>query len=165
MSAHEAWSDEAVLIPPLPLAGDLLAPARPRGLVLFAHGSGSSRFSPRNREAADALVEAGMAALLFDLLTEAEAKDRAKVFDIDLLAARLVQGIDWARMRPDLAALPLGLFGASTGAAAALRAAAERPGQVAAVVSRGGGRTWRARPWRASRRRPCWSSAGTMSRS
>ncbi|MGH7026682.1 dienelactone hydrolase family protein [Brevundimonas sp.] len=129
---------ESVLIPPLDLAGDLRAPARPRGLVVFAHGSGSSRFSPRNRQVAEALVAGGMATLLFDLLTEEEARDRANVFDIDLLAERLVQTVDWAKTRPDLANLPLGLFGSSTGAAAALKAAAERPAAVAAVVSRGG---------------------------
>lgn len=131
-------SAESVLIPPLDLAGDLRAPARPRGLVVFAHGSGSSRFSPRNRQVAETLVAEGMATLLFDLLTEEEARDRANVFDIDLLAERLVLTVDWAKARPDLADLPLGLFGSSTGAAAALKAAAERPDAVAAVVSRGG---------------------------
>lgn len=138
MSANAAPSAEAVLIPPLNLAGDLRKPAAPRGLVLFAHGSGSSRFSPRNRQVAEVLVGEGMATLLFDLLTEDEAADRANVFDIDLLAERLVQAVDWAGGRPDLQDLPLGLFGASTGAAAALRAAADRPEVVAAVVSRGG---------------------------
>jgi putative phosphoribosyl transferase len=127
-----------VLIPPKQLPGDLTVPAAARGLVVFAHGSGSSRQSPRNRAVAQALAEAGMATLLFDLLTEAEAEDRANVFDIDLLAERLVQTIDWARTEPRLAALPMGLFGASTGAAAALKAAALRPDVVAAVVSRGG---------------------------
>jgi putative phosphoribosyl transferase len=127
-----------VLIPPKQLPGDLTVPAAARGLVVFAHGSGSSRQSPRNRAVAQALAEAGMATLLFDLLTEAEAEDRANVFDIDLLAERLVQTIDWARTEPRLAALPIGLFGASTGAAAALKAAALRPNVVAAVVSRGG---------------------------
>lgn len=138
MTAASRSAFEPVAIPPVDLAGDLLTPPQPRGLVIFAHGSGSSRFSPRNREAAEALVAAGMAVLLFDLLTEGEARDRAKVFDIDLLAQRLVQAIDWAGGRSDLRALPIGLFGASTGAAAALRAAAERPDVVAAVVSRGG---------------------------
>ncbi len=127
-----------VLIPPRQLPGDLTVPAAARGLVVFAHGSGSSRQSPRNRAVAQALAEAGMATLLFDLLTEAEAEDRANVFDIELLAGRLVQTIDWARGEPRLAALPIGLFGASTGAAAALKAAALRPDAVAAVVSRGG---------------------------
>lgn len=127
-----------VLIPPLRLAGDLRAPDDAKGLVIFAHGSGSSRFSPRNQEVARALNEAGLATLLLDLLTEDEARNRANVFDIDLLAERLTQAIDWARAEPALAALPIGLFGASTGAAAALTAAASRPQAVAAVVSRGG---------------------------
>jgi pimeloyl-ACP methyl ester carboxylesterase len=138
MSAANRFALEPVVIPPMNLAGDLLTPPHPKGLVIFAHGSGSSRFSPRNREAAEGLVAAGLAALLFDLLTEGEAQDRARVFDIDLLALRLVQAVDWAGGRSDLRALPIGLFGASTGAAAALRAAAERPEAVAAVVSRGG---------------------------
>lgn len=125
-------------IPPLGLAGDLCVPDRAAGLVIFAHGSGSSRFSPRNRQVAQALNAAGFATLLLDLLTEDEAGDRANVFDIDLLAERLTQAIDWARAEPALAALPIGLFGASTGAAAALTAAAARPQSVAAVVSRGG---------------------------
>lgn len=127
-----------VLIPPLDLAGDLRTSGPPYGVVIFAHGSGSSRFSPRNRQVAAALTEAGMATLLFDLLTEDEAQDRANVFDIDLLAARLVQAVDWVRAEPELAGLPVGLFGASTGAGAALKAAAARPDGVAAVVSRGG---------------------------
>jgi len=120
------------------LAGSLIAPNHPKGVVVFAHGSDSSRLSPRNRQVALALVDGGMATLLFDLLTEAEAKDRANVFDIRLLGTRLVAAIDWILAQPNLADLPLGLFGASTGAAAALRAAAMRPGAVAAVVSRGG---------------------------
>ncbi len=127
-----------VRIPPLNLAADLAVPARPRGLVIFAHGSGSSRLSPRNRWVADALGRAGYATLLFDLLTEAEAVHRANVFDIDLLAQRLASAIDWAGAEPELASLPIGLFGASTGAAAALAAAAARPGQVKTVISRGG---------------------------
>lgn len=138
MSAANPSAYEPTVIPPANLAGDLLTPPHPKGLVIFAHGSGSSRFSPRNREAAEGLAAAGMAVLLFDLLTEREARDRARVFDIDLLAQRLVQAVDWAGRRPDLGALPIGLFGASTGAAAALRAAGERPEAVAAVVSRGG---------------------------
>lgn len=127
-----------VEIPPLRLAGDLQVPERARGLVLFAHGSGSSRFSPRNQQVARALNAAGFATLLLDLLTEDEARDRANVFDIGLLAERLTQAVDWARAEPGLATLPIGLFGASTGAAAALTAAAARPQAVAAVVSRGG---------------------------
>jgi putative phosphoribosyl transferase len=109
-----------------------------RGLVLFAHGSGSSRLSPRNRHVAGQLQERGLATLLFDLLTEAEAADRSNVFEIPLLAWRLREALTWQAGRDDLGALPSGLFGASTGAAAALVAAAEMPDRVAAVVSRGG---------------------------
>lgn len=127
-----------VAIPPLGLAGELRLVESARGIVIFAHGSGSSRLSPRNRLVAQALSDAGLATLLFDLLTEAEAADRANVFDIDLLARRLVDAIDWVASQPALADLPIGLFGASTGAAAALKAAAARPRAVTAVVSRGG---------------------------
>lgn len=125
-------------IPPLGLGAELRSPPAPRGIAIFAHGSGSSRFSPRNQVVAQALVEAGLATLLLDLLTEAEAERRENVFDIGLLGDRLVQAIDWAGGQPDLASVPLGLFGASTGAGAALYAAAARPGVVRAVVSRGG---------------------------
>lgn len=118
--------------------GDLLVPQAPKGLVLFAHGSGSSRRSPRNRQVAEALHQRSLATLLLDLLTEAEERDRANVFDIELLTARLVAATDWTRGRPDLAPLPIGYFGASTGAAAALSAAAELGPRIAAVVSRGG---------------------------
>ncbi|HWQ86812.1 dienelactone hydrolase family protein [Brevundimonas sp.] len=127
-----------VAIPPLGLAGELRLADPARGVVIFAHGSGSSRLSPRNRRVAEALTGAGLATLLFDLLTEVEAGDRRNVFDIDLLARRLVDAIDWVVSQPALAALPIGLFGASTGAAAALKAAAARPRAVMAVVSRGG---------------------------
>ena len=123
---------------PLGLAGDLQVPAQARGLILFAHGSGSSRLSPRNRAVADDLNSRGFATLLFDLLGEQEAKDRRKVFDIDLLADRLLLAAAWIEQQPDLADLPLGLFGASTGAAAALTAAARLGDRVRAVVSRGG---------------------------
>lgn len=119
------------------LPGDLGLPERPGGLVIFAHGSGSSRRSPRNRMVASVLQRAGLATLLFDLLTPLEALDRANVFDIDLLGHRLLEAIGWAQEGPRLSGLPLGLFGASTGAAAALVAAAEEPA-VRAVVSRGG---------------------------
>jgi pimeloyl-ACP methyl ester carboxylesterase len=116
----------------------LTVPERARGLVIFAHGSGSSRMSPRNMYAARRLEEAALATLLFDLLSDAEAGDRRNVFDIDLLASRVGEAIAWAKDDPRTGALPIGLFGASTGAAAAIRAAATHPGDVAAVVSRGG---------------------------
>src|SRR5690606_9225869 len=124
------------------LEGSLLLPRAPRGLVLFVHGSGSSRLSPRNREVASRLARAGLATLLFDLLTPAEARvdevTRGLRFDIERLSRRVVEALDDVSRRPDLAHLPLGLFGASTGAAAALVAAARRPALVRAVVSRGG---------------------------
>jgi putative phosphoribosyl transferase len=124
------------------LAGSLFMPDRPVGLVAFAHGSGSSRFSPRNRAVADFLNRADLATLLFDLLTaeenEVDRYTRQFRFDIGLLTERLVGAIDWLGDYELSSGLPIGLFGASTGAAAALRAAAERPEAVAAVVSRGG---------------------------
>jgi putative phosphoribosyl transferase len=124
------------------LDGDLTVPARPRGLVVFAHGSGSGRLSPRNRQVASALVSAGFATLLMDLLTPTEEEvdlvTREKRFDIALLAARLIAAIDWADDEPEVSELPVVTFGASTGAAAALIAAAERPDRVIGVVSRGG---------------------------
>ena len=120
------------------LDGDLSMPSPARGLVVFAHGSGSTRRSPRNQQVARSLQERGFGTLLFDLLTPDESTDRANVFDIDLLTDRLVEAIDWIDRRPALAPLPLGLFGASTGAAAALKAATIRTERVQAVVSRGG---------------------------
>jgi putative phosphoribosyl transferase len=105
---------------------------------VFAHGSGSSRHSPRNRYVAEVLNEAGLATLLFDLLSLSEEHDRAYVFDIELLADRLVRVTTWLRDQPDVAGLPVGYFGASTGAAAALWAAADPGADTAAVVSRGG---------------------------
>jgi putative phosphoribosyl transferase len=120
------------------LAGDLAVPASPVGVVVFAHGSGSSRHSPRNRWVAGALNQAGLATLLLDLLTPGEELDRAKVFDIGLLAQRLVGSTRWLGEQPQVGRLPVGYFGASTGAGAALWAAAELGGQIAAVVSRGG---------------------------
>ena len=124
------------------IQGDLVLPDEPRGLVIFAHGSGSSRHSPRNRMVASVLNDASFGALLFDLLTPAEEevdlRTRELRFDIRLLTDRLLAAIDAVGGRPDTAQLPLGLFGASTGAAAALIAAAERADQVRAVVSRGG---------------------------
>jgi len=130
--------DRSVTIGGKALDGLLRGPAVPKGLVIFAHGSGSSRFSPRNTYVAQHLQSAGMATLLFDLLSEAEAGDRSRVFDIALLADRLREAVDWARADGDAGSLPIGLFGASTGAAAALVAAADAPEAVRAVVSRGG---------------------------
>jgi alpha-beta hydrolase superfamily lysophospholipase len=120
------------------LEGSLVLPAKPRGIVLFAHGSGSSRHSPRNRYVAGVLHEAGFATLLFDLLTAAEDRAYATRFDIPLLTTRLVAATTWVMAQEATAALPIGYFGASTGAAAALAAAAEVGARVGAVVSRGG---------------------------
>lgn len=124
-----------VTVGPHALPGLLTLPTDTAGLVVFAHGSGSSRLSPRNRQVAQAIEAAGIGTLLFDLLHEDEARDRRRVFDIPLLAERVLEALAWcdgARRRP------LGLFGSSTGAAAALVAAARRPDRVAAVVGRGG---------------------------
>jgi len=140
-----AVSESEVAIPTASGArvfGTLARPQHARGLVIFAHGSGSSRFSARNRFVASALNEAGFATLLMDLLTAAEERvdelTREHRFDIGLLAGRLVEAIDEARRWTATRDLPIGLFGASTGAAAAIAAAAERPREVFAVVSRGG---------------------------
>ena len=124
--------------PSIALSGDLTVPADANGVVVFVHGSGSSRLSPRNRAVAGELIAAGYATLLFDLLTPGEELDRANVFDIPLLAARLVSATIWLEQQHVLAALPLAYFGASTGAAAALTAAAELGDRVHAVISRGG---------------------------
>jgi pimeloyl-ACP methyl ester carboxylesterase len=123
---------------PLGLKGLLSVPDGASGIVLFAHGSGSSRLSPRNTQVARAFNQAGLATLLFDLLLPSEADDRHKVFDIPLLAGRLEEALDWIEEEESTADLAVGLFGASTGAAAALTAAARRPELIAAVVSRGG---------------------------
>jgi dienelactone hydrolase len=127
---------------PIVLAASLVLPADARGIVLFAHGSGSSRFSPRNRYVARRLNETRLATLLVDLLTTEEemldAQGALLRFDIELLAGRLIGATDWLRERPDTRHLPIGYFGASTGAAAALVAAAARPDAVRAIVSRGG---------------------------
>ena len=120
------------------LSGILRVPAGARGIVAFAHGSGSGRFSPRNQFVARVLEKGGLATLLLDLLEEEEAEDREKVFDIELLAERLQSAADWLSQEPQTHALRLGYFGASTGAGAALVAAARNPAAVAAVVSRGG---------------------------
>ncbi len=127
-----------VRIPPVGLEGILTVPEGAQGIVVFAHGSGSSRFSPRNNYVAAGLREAGLATLLFDLLTVEEAADRANVFDIGLLGRRLQDAKRWLTTQDELAAMSIGYFGASTGAAAALVAAAEDPEGVGAVVSRGG---------------------------
>lgn len=124
------------------LEGDLTVPARASGLVVFAHGSGSSRFSRRNRAVAHVLQRGGFATLLLDLLTRQEEaideQTREYRFDVDRLGDRVVAAIDWASRDPRVALLPVACFGASTGAAAALIAAAERPEIVRAVISRGG---------------------------
>lgn len=118
------------------LTYELEAPVGSSGLIVFVHGSGSSRRSPRNQYVAAGLRRAGLATLLFDLLTEEEGQDREKVFDIELLARRLVDALRWVPRQPRVGALPVGLFGASTGAAAALLASISAP--VRAIVSRGG---------------------------
>lgn len=120
------------------LTGVLTVPDRASGVVLFAHGSGSSRFSPRNRHVADVLNDAGLGTLLLDLLTPEEDGDRGLVFDVELLAGRLAETAVWMHAQPGFAHLPLGFFGASTGAAAALWAACDPRARVSAVVSRGG---------------------------
>ncbi|MDZ7828532.1 MAG: alpha/beta hydrolase [Halofilum sp. (in: g-proteobacteria)] len=131
-------STQPVEVGSMRLEGLLVLPEGAAGLVIFAHGSGSSRLSPRNTRVAHALNDAGLGTLLFDLLTETEARDRANVFDIPLLGNRVAEAVEWASADTATAGLPLGLFGASTGAAAALVAASERPDDVQAVVSRGG---------------------------
>ncbi|MGW4032655.1 phosphoribosyltransferase family protein [Streptomyces sp. NPDC004838] len=123
---------------PLVLRGQLTVPEDALGIVVFAHGSGSSRHSPRNRSVAAGLNRAGLGTLLFDLLTEEEGTDRAAVFDTDLLARRLTDATGWLREQPEAQGLAIGYFGASTGAAAALWAAADPDTRIAAVVSRGG---------------------------
>ncbi|MFF4822441.1 phosphoribosyltransferase family protein [Streptomyces sp. NPDC001312] len=120
------------------LGGHLTVPPEAVGIVVFAHGSGSGRHSPRNRFVAEGLNRAGLGTLLFDLLTEEEARERANVFDTTLLAARLTAATGWLRGRPGVERMAVGYFGASTGAAAALWAAAEPGAHIAAVVSRGG---------------------------
>ena len=123
---------------PVRLPGILAWPRQPSGMVLFVHGSGSGRLSPRNAVVAQQLRAVGLGTLLFDLLTEVEAADRRNVFDIDLLSERLLAATMWLTRQPETAGLPFGYFGASTGAAAALKAAAASPIDIAAVVSRGG---------------------------
>jgi dienelactone hydrolase len=141
---HQAVQEREIEVPvrDVSLAGTLTVPATARGVVVFAHGSGSGRFSPRNRAVAGVLVDAGLGTLLIDLLTPNEEAEDLRTgrlrFDIGLLAERVVGAIDWLPSDATLAELSVGCFGASTGAAAALIAAAERPQRVSAVVSRGG---------------------------
>jgi putative phosphoribosyl transferase len=139
-STITAGNEWPVLIPAgaVRLPGTLASPTRPRGAVIFAHGSGSGRLSPRNVLVANQLRTAGLATLLFDLLTEGEAADRVNVFNIELLADRLLAAKEWLRVQQGLTGVQMGYFGASTGAAAALKAAATSPAGIAAVVSRGG---------------------------
>ncbi len=131
-----------VIIPPVGLEGDLALPAEAHAIVVFAHGSGSSRFSRRNRSVASELNRAGLGTLLMDLLTASEENVDLRTshlrFDIGFLAGRLLDAVGWLGRQPATASLKVGLFGASTGGGAALVAAAEWPGEVAAVVSRGG---------------------------
>ena len=142
--ARREGGERAVEVPagPVELAGNLCVPEEAGGVVLFAHGSGSGRHSPRNRHVARVLGEAGLATLLIDLLTpdeeEADRESGHLRFDVGLLARRLAGATHWLRQNPDTRDLPVGYFGASTGAGAALVAAAERPREVGAVVSRGG---------------------------
>ena len=120
------------------LEGMLGIPEGAKGVVLFAHGSGSGRFSPRNQYVARVLREGGIGTLLIDLLEEWESDDRSKVFDIDLLAERLLSATEWLQQDEQTKKSPIGYFGASTGAAAALQAAAEADSRIKAIVSRGG---------------------------
>jgi pimeloyl-ACP methyl ester carboxylesterase len=141
VSAMKAAGPESLVEIPLDGVvhlGNLAVPANALGLVLFAHGSGSSRLSPRNRYVAGVLQQHRLGTLLFDLLTAREDEVYATRFDIELLTCRLLEAARWAQAEPALRSLPLGFFGASTGAAAALRAAARLGGPVRAVVSRGG---------------------------
>jgi pimeloyl-ACP methyl ester carboxylesterase len=131
-------AEKHIVIEQFGLCGDINWPPPAEALIVFAHGSGSGRLSPRNRAVARALYERGFATFLFDLLTPDEESDRSNVFDIPLLGDRLVSAIGWLDREEKTRGLHLGLFGASTGAAAALVAAARAPDRVGAVVSRGG---------------------------
>ena len=134
--------ERPVIIPPAGLEGDLVVPEGSHAIVVFAHGSGSSRFSARNRHVAAELNQSGLGTLLIDLLTAKEERIDARTarlrFDIGLLAGRLLDAVAWLRKEPSTASLAIGLFGASTGGGAALAAAAEWPHEIVAVVSRGG---------------------------
>lgn len=138
--AHKSAVEDRheVLIGSALLPGELTLPGHAIGIVIFAHGSGSSRYSPRNKHVAQLLNNRGLATLLYDLLSAEEDKQRENVFNVELLAGRVQEAIAWAGMHPEVASLPIGLFGASTGAAAALIAAAREPRLISAVVCRGG---------------------------
>lgn len=138
MKQTHVFEDVLVRVSDAQLPGLLARPADAPGLVIFAHGSGSSRLSTRNQAVARALVDRGCATLLFDLLTMDESANRQNVFDIPLLGRRVVEATEWLARQQETAALPIGYFGASTGAAAALVAAADLRQRVSAVVSRGG---------------------------
>jgi dienelactone hydrolase len=142
MQEVELVTDVVVQANKVQLGGNLTVPDSATGIVMFVHGSGSSRFSPRNQYVADVLTAGGLATLLFDLLTaeehEIDQQTRELRFNIDLLSERTVAALNWLAEQKAVSALPVGLFGASTGAAAALNAAEARPWQVSAVVSRGG---------------------------
>jgi putative phosphoribosyl transferase len=138
VSARASRRSVSIAIDSVQLPGELVVPERAAAVVLFAHGSGSSRHSPRNVAVAERLNDADLATLLFDLLVEEEAFDRERVFDIALLASRLEAATEWIREQADVGTIPVVFFGASTGAAAALVAAARLSEQVAVVVSRGG---------------------------
>jgi putative phosphoribosyl transferase len=135
---HDSAITEAVAIAPLGLEGILTLPAPSHGIVMFAHASGSGRNRPRNQFVARELHKAGLGTLLLDLLTSTEAKDLQNVFDIDMLARRLVLATDWLNEREDTRQLPVGYFGTSTGAAAALVASTVSAKPIDAIVSRGG---------------------------
>lgn len=138
MRASNVGKVQAIRIAPNDLEGSLGVDDTSQGLIIFAHGSGSGRFSPRNNQVAEGLRRAGMATLLLDLLRPDEEDNRAKVFDIPLLASRLLEATRWARQQAEIESLPIAYFGASTGAGAALVAAAHPDAAIAAVVSRGG---------------------------
>ena len=138
MNADRVEADVLVPAGDVSLPGTLTVPGGACGVVVFAHGSGSSRLSTRNMAVARSLVDRGCATLLFDLLTTHEAADRGNVFDIDLLGRRVLAATTWLQRRPEAQGLPVGYFGSSTGAAAGLVAAADLGDAVAAVVSRGG---------------------------
>ncbi|MFQ5965023.1 MAG: dienelactone hydrolase family protein [Candidatus Scalinduaceae bacterium] len=137
-SIEKNEKEVSILVDSVRLQGILGLPSHAQGVVVFAHGSGSGRLSPRNNFVARVLQNAGIATLLVDLLEESEDWDRQKVFDIDLLTNRLLANAHWLRQQPETRELTLGYFGASTGAGAALQAAAREPREITAAVSRGG---------------------------